>query len=47
MYFNLLLSLLPVRVYGYVFFFNSVTSIPDVYSVRSTAVTECLVNAAK
>ena len=42
MYFNLLLSLLPVCVYGYVFFFNSVTSVPDVYSVCSTAVERVL-----
>ena len=39
MYFSLLLSLLPVHVCGYVLFFISVTSIPDVYSVRSAAVT--------
>ena len=39
MYFGLLLSLLPVHVYGYVLFFISVTSIPDMYSVRSAAVT--------
>ena len=46
MYFSLILILLPVHVCGCVLFFISVTSIPDVYSVRSAAVTAAAAAAA-